>query len=66
MYSITNQYKPEFENKLKRKLAKEESNFDKTAIALALSTKIESSDIDFRQDDEYIKYLIDAIDFVVQ
>ena len=64
--SITNQYKPEFENKLKRKLAKEESNFDKTAIALALSTKIESSDIDFRQDDEYIKYLIDAIDFVVQ
>ena len=64
--SITNQYKPEFENKLKRKLAKEESNIDKTAIALALSTKIESSDIDFRQDDEYIKYLIDAIDFVVQ
>ena len=62
----TNQYKPEFENKLKRKLAKEERNFDKTAIALALSSKIEFSDIDFSQDDEYIKYLIDAINFVVQ
>lgn len=62
----TGQYKPEFENKLKRKLAKEDGKLDKTAIALALSAKIESSDIDLSQDDEYIKYLIDAINFVVQ
>ena len=54
------------QQKLKRKLAKEDGKLDKTAIALALSAKIESSDIDLSQDDEYIKYLIDAINFVVQ
>lgn len=64
--SSTKQYKPEFENKLKGKLAKTDGSLDKTAVALALSSKIESSDKDLSQDDEYIKYLIDAIKFVAQ
>lgn len=62
----TNHYKPEFENKLRGKLAKTDGSLDKAAVAWALSAKIESSNIDLRQDDEYIKYLIDAIMFVVQ
>ena len=40
-------------------------SLDKTAIALALSEKIEESTLNLNQQDEYIKYLLDAIRFVV-
>ena len=63
----TNQYKPEFKNKLKDKLSKKDnSKLDKTAVALILAEKIESTDLDFNQPDEYIEYLLNAIRFVKQ
>lgn len=63
----TNQYKPEFENKLKDKLSKKDnSKLDKTAVALNLAEMIETTDLDFNQPDEYIEYLLNAIRFVKQ
>ena len=56
-------YKDSFETKLYEKLKNRTLN--KTAIALILSEKIEESTLDFNQQDEYIKYLLDSIKFVV-
>lgn len=56
-------YKDSFETKLAEKL--KNRSLDKTAIALVLSEKIEKATLDFQQHDEYIKYLFDAIKFVV-
>lgn len=61
--TATHCYKETFETKLSEKL--KNRSLDKTAIALALSEKIEESTLDFNQQDEYIKYLLDAIRFVV-
>ena len=61
--TATHCYKETFETKLSEKL--KNRSLDKTAIALALSEKIEESTLDFYQHDEYIKYLLDAIRFVV-
>lgn len=58
------QYKPEFETKLKGMLAKTNSKLDKTAVALNLAERIKSQSLDFTQNDDYIKYLLDAIRFV--
>lgn len=62
-YAATHRYKESFGTKLSEKLTNR--SLDKTAIALALSEKIEESTLDFYQQDEYIKYLLDAIRFVV-
>lgn len=59
----THCYKETFETKLSEKL--KNRSLDKTAIALALSEKIEESTLNLNQQDEYIKYLLDAIRFVV-
>lgn len=61
--AATHRYKESFGTKLSEKLTNR--SLDKTAIALALSEKIEESTLDFYQQDEYIKYLLDAIRFVV-
>lgn len=61
--AATHRYKESFGTKLSEKLTNR--SLDKTAIALALSEKIEESTLDFYQHDEYIKYLLDAIRFVV-
>lgn len=61
--AATHRYKESFDTKLSEKLTNR--SLDKTAIALALSEKIEESTLDFYQQDEYIKYLLDAIRFVV-
>lgn len=61
--AATYRYKESFDTKLSEKL--KNRSLDKTAIALALSEKIEKSTLDFNQQDEYIKYLLDAIRFVV-
>lgn len=61
--AATHRYKESFDTKLSEKL--KNRSLDKTAIALALSKKIEGSTLDFNQQDEYIKYLLDAIRFVV-
>lgn len=58
------QYKPEFETKLKGMLAKTNSKLDKTAVALNLTDRIKTQSLDFTQNDDYIKYLLDAIRFV--
>lgn len=58
------QYKPEFETKLKGMLAKTNSKLDKTAVALNLTERIKTQSLDFTQNDDYIKYLLDAIRFV--
>ena len=62
------QYKPEFKDKLMKMLAKTDgSKLDKTAVALELSEKIKASqNLDFTIQDDYIKYLLDAIRFVTQ
>lgn len=59
---VTHQYKDDFETKLIEKL--KDRSLDKTAIALTLSSKIENTTLDFSQQDDYIKYLLDAIRFV--
>lgn len=59
---VTHQYKDDFETKLIEKL--KNRSLDKTAIALTLSSKIENTTLDFSQQDDYIKYLLDAIRFV--
>lgn len=61
--AATHCYKETFETKLSEKL--KNRSLDKTAIALALSEKIEESTLNLNQQDEYIKYLLDAIRFVV-
>ena len=61
--ATTHCYKDSFETKLADNLKKRK--LDKTAIALVLSEKIEESTLDFNQQDEYIKYLLDSIRFVV-
>lgn len=61
--AATHRYKDSFETKLSEKL--KNRTLDKTAIALILSEKIEESSLDFNQQDEYIKYLLDSIKFVV-
>lgn len=61
--ATTHCYKDSFETKLADNLKKRK--LDKTAIALVLSEKIEESSLDFNQQDEYIKYLLDSIRFVV-
>lgn len=61
--AATHRYKESFDTKLSEKL--KNRSLDKTAIALALSEKIEESTLDFNQQDEYIKYLLNAIRFVV-
>lgn len=61
--ATTHCYKDSFETKLADNLKKRK--LDKTAIALILSEKIEESTLDFNQQDEYIKYLLDSIKFVV-
>lgn len=61
--TVTHQYSDSFEKKLSEKL--KNRSLDKTAIALVLSEKIEKATFDFNQQDEYIKYLLDAIRFVV-
>lgn len=61
--AATHRYKESFDTKLSEKL--KNRSLDKTATALALSEKIEESTLDFNQQDEYIKYLLDAIRFVV-
>lgn len=58
------QYKPEFETKLKGMLAKTNSKLDKTAVALNLAERTKTQSLDFTQNDDYIKYLLDAIRFV--
>lgn len=59
--TTTHCYKDSFETKLAEIL--KNRRLDKTAIALILSKKIEKSSIDFKQQDEYIKYLLDSIRF---
>lgn len=60
----TNNYKDCFADKLKQKL--KDRSLDKVAIAQELASKIEEYGvIDFSVEDEYIKYLLDAIRFVV-
>ena len=59
----THHYKDFFEKKLTEKL--KNRSLDKTAIALTLSEKIDKATLNFNQQDEYIKYLLDAINFVV-
>lgn len=61
--ATTHCYKDSFETKLADNLKKRK--LDKTAIALVLSEKIKESTLDFNQQDEYIKYLLDSIRFVV-
>ena len=61
--AVTNQYSDSFETKLKAKLI--DRSLEKTDIALVLSEKIKTNELDFAQQDEYIKYLLDAIRFVV-
>lgn len=61
--ATTHRYKDSFETKLSEKL--KNRTLDKTAIALTLSEKIEESTLDFNQQDEYIKYLLCSIKFVV-
>lgn len=61
--TVTHRYKDSFETKLSEKL--KNRRLDKTAIALILSEKIEKATLDLNQQDEYIKYLLDAIKFVV-
>lgn len=61
--AVTNQYSDSFEKKLKAKLI--DRSLEKTDIALVLSEKIKTNELDFAQQDEYIKYLLDAIRFVV-
>lgn len=61
--ATTHRYKDSFETKLSEKL--KNRTLDKTAVALILSEKIEESTLDFNQQDEYIKYLLDSIKFVV-
>ena len=60
------EYKPDFETKLREKLAKNGGKLDKTDIALNLAERIDSADLDFSQTDEYIKYLLDAIRFATR
>lgn len=62
--NITNEYKDVFQAKLIQKL--KERRLDKTAIALNLSSEIEKATLDFNQQDDYIKYLLDSIRFVTQ
>lgn len=45
-------------------LAKTNSKLDKTAVALNLTERIKTQSLDFTQNDDYIKYLLDAIRFV--
>ena len=61
--AVTQQYSDSFEKKLKAKLI--DRSLEKTDIALVLSEKIKTNELDFAQQDEYIKYLLDAIRFVV-
>ena len=61
--AVTHQYTESFEAKLKAKLI--DRSLEKTDIALVLSEKIITNDLNFAQQDEYIKYLLDAIRFVV-
>jgi putative ATP-dependent endonuclease of OLD family len=57
--AVTNQYSDSFEKKLKAKLI--DRSLEKTDIALVLSEKIKTNELDFAQRDEYIKYLLEAI-----
>ena len=61
---VEENYKPEFETKFIDKLAKREgtSTIDKVAIAGVLAENIsEKADLTINENDEYLKYLIDAI-----
>ena len=60
--AVTNQYSDSFETKLKEKLV--DRSLEKTDIALVLSEKIKTNELNFAQQDDYIKYLLDAIRFV--
>lgn len=60
--AVTLQYTESFETKLKEKLI--DRSLEKTDIALVLSEKIKTNDLNFAQQDLYIKYLLDAIGFV--
>lgn len=60
----TKEYKDSFTDKLKQKL--KDRSLDKVAIAQELVSKIEDdASLDFSINDEYIKYLLDAIRFVI-
>ena len=60
----TKEYKDGFTDKLKQKL--KDRSLDKVAIAQELASKIENdAALDFSIEDEYIKYLLDAIRFVI-
>ena len=60
--SKSGNYKPEFESKLIEKLKKKDSSpLNKVQIANVLAQKISGEELIFNRDDEYIKYLVDAI-----
>lgn len=60
----SNEYQDCFADKLKQKL--KDRSLDKVAVAQELASKIEGDGtIDLSREDEHIKYLLEAIRFVI-
>lgn len=58
---LNNSWNPNFETALISKLSKQNGTLDKVAVASKLSELIEEYSIKIDENDEYLKYLIDAI-----